>query len=484
MSEAARASVFDWPCSTTPRLMRGVNAQRGDFLRPFVATWFECMRQRGSDVRELVHDGCPTACVGDAAFGYVNAFTNYVNVGFFLGALLNDPARLLEGTGKRGRHVKLGPGRKLIPQPWADSSRRRTSTSGRGSGSERRVFRLFGDVPRPSSPRAFCLTRGRWRFRSGSIILACRSTCCWRTKWTDFSRRRTSRSALTLDDLQIPRLERFRFHYSQQPLSYASTPYRLAHLLRRGFSRVVFLKQESLVLDSFASLYARLASESLVLTPHLLAPLEGADRITRELNILQSGTFNIGLVGVAGTPSAHRFLAWWQDRVFTHCRHAVGEGMHYEQRWIDLAPALFDGVHILRDPAYNVGHWNLPERRIAVEGERVTVDEPCRLFRFSGYNPDDPGRLTRAISRRLTADNAGPAVEVFDRYRNALERAGYHETKRWPYAYATFDNGVPIPDIARQIYLDQAAAGQRFGDPRCTTGSDSFFAWLNESYDY
>jgi hypothetical protein len=71
------------------------------------------MRACGDDVRELMHDGCPTACVGDAAFGYVNAFKDHVNVGLFFGALLNDPAGLLEGTGKRGRHVKLRPGREV-----------------------------------------------------------------------------------------------------------------------------------------------------------------------------------------------------------------------------------------------------------------------------------------------------------------------------------------------------------------------------------
>lgn len=79
-------------------------------MRPLVETWFARMRACGPDVRELMHDGCPTACVGDAAFGYVNAYTNHVNVGFFLGALLPDPAGLLQGTGKRGRHVKLHPG--------------------------------------------------------------------------------------------------------------------------------------------------------------------------------------------------------------------------------------------------------------------------------------------------------------------------------------------------------------------------------------
>ncbi len=93
-----------------PAIDAWLRAQRQD-LRPFVETWFARMRQCGPDVRELMHDGCPTACVGDAAFGYVNAFSDHVNVGFFFGALLKDPARLLEGTGKRGRHVKLRPGR-------------------------------------------------------------------------------------------------------------------------------------------------------------------------------------------------------------------------------------------------------------------------------------------------------------------------------------------------------------------------------------
>ncbi|HXT26895.1 MAG TPA: DUF1801 domain-containing protein [Candidatus Eisenbacteria bacterium] len=72
--------------------------------------WFEVMRNCGDEVRELLHDGCPVACLGDAPFGYVNVFTRHVNVGFFHGAALQDPARLLQGTGKFMRHVKLRPG--------------------------------------------------------------------------------------------------------------------------------------------------------------------------------------------------------------------------------------------------------------------------------------------------------------------------------------------------------------------------------------
>jgi hypothetical protein len=100
----------------------GVNAQR----------WFEAMRTCGDDVLELLHDGHPTACVADAAFGYVNAFKAHVNVGFFRGAEIADPEGLLEGTGKFMRHVKLRPERdvnaaalmKLIETAYCDMKSR------------------------------------------------------------------------------------------------------------------------------------------------------------------------------------------------------------------------------------------------------------------------------------------------------------------------------------------------------------------------
>jgi len=77
--------------------------------------WFAVMRACGDDVRELLHDGHPTACVGEAAFAYTNAFKAHVNVGFFRGAELADPHGLLEGTGKLMRHVKLRPGQSVDP---------------------------------------------------------------------------------------------------------------------------------------------------------------------------------------------------------------------------------------------------------------------------------------------------------------------------------------------------------------------------------
>jgi hypothetical protein len=113
--------------------------------------WFEVMRSCGDDVRELLHDGHPTACVGDAAFGYVNAFRDHVNVGFFRGAELLDANGLLEGPGRFMRHVKLRPGqkieevalRKLVHIAYADMKRRvqaeRPLEAPHGSSSKRNV---------------------------------------------------------------------------------------------------------------------------------------------------------------------------------------------------------------------------------------------------------------------------------------------------------------------------------------------------------
>ena len=86
-----------------------LNARPND-LGSIARKWFTRMRECGADVRELIHDGCPVVCIEDAPFAYVNVFKAHVNVGFFHGAALKDPRGILEGNGKRMRHVKLKPG--------------------------------------------------------------------------------------------------------------------------------------------------------------------------------------------------------------------------------------------------------------------------------------------------------------------------------------------------------------------------------------
>jgi hypothetical protein len=96
--------------------LKGPPNALGDLVRP----WFRKMRACGEDVRELMHDGFPTVCVDDAPFAHVALFKAHANVALFYGAELADPARLLEGTGKRMRHVKLKPGQSVNAEALGD----------------------------------------------------------------------------------------------------------------------------------------------------------------------------------------------------------------------------------------------------------------------------------------------------------------------------------------------------------------------------
>ncbi len=118
---------FNGTVERDPAIDRWMKEHRGE-LGAIAREWFEVMRKCGDEVREILHDGCPVACLGDVPFGYVNVFTSHVNVGFFQGADLADPAGLLEGSGKFMRHVKLRPGkttdaaslRTLIEKAYSD----------------------------------------------------------------------------------------------------------------------------------------------------------------------------------------------------------------------------------------------------------------------------------------------------------------------------------------------------------------------------
>ena len=111
--------LFPSAVKRDPAVERWMQAHSGE-LGQIAQRWFEVLRGCGDDVREVLHDGHPTACVGEAAFAYVDAFTAHVNLGFFRGAELADSNGLLEGTGKFMRHVKLGPGRDVSASALRD----------------------------------------------------------------------------------------------------------------------------------------------------------------------------------------------------------------------------------------------------------------------------------------------------------------------------------------------------------------------------
>ncbi len=270
-----------------------------------------------------------------------------------------------------------------------------------------------------------------------------------------------------LHELGIPQLDRFLFSHTRTEAAIAAKPYLLAHLLDRGFRHVLFLDPDTLALGPLTPLLQHVADHAVTLVPHLLQPLAGPDRAARELNILLSGTFNGGCLGISRSPAARHFLTWWQQRLQRHWWSDVPAGLHHDQRWLDLVPVFVEDVGIFRDPGCNVAHWNLPERDATA----------CYLFHFSGFDPATPDVVT-CYNTRLAMHTLGPAAELFVRYARLLHEAGHRDTCVLPYAWGTFDNGAPITDAMRRRYRALGDTAARFGNPFVTSGSDSAIAWL------
>ena len=207
---------------------------------------------------------------------------------------------------------------------------------------------------------------------------------------------------------------------SIKQIAAAAKPTALRFLLDRGHKSAIFLDPDILVRDKLDPLFRIVEQHAVALTPHMLMPPGTPACIPRELNILGSGTFNAGFVGVSDTPSARQFLTWWDDRVAAHCRYGVADGVYYDQRWLDLTPVFFEDVSVVRDPAYNVAHWNLPERDLM----------RSRFVHFSGFDPDRPDHVTR-YTDRVSMASLGDGAALFAEYAALLRNAGYDETKRW-----------------------------------------------------
>lgn len=314
---------------------------------------------------------------------------------------------------------------------------------------------------------------------------------------------------LRFSEIAIPRPKQFCFRYTRQQLMSAAKPFFLGRLLKMGYENAVFLDADILVLANLKDVLENQSRHAISLMPHFLKAPAVEQRFERELNIALTGVFNAGFVGVNKSETAERFLTWWQQRLERFCRHEVGKGMYFDQKWLDLAPAYFSDVNVIRDAGCNVAYWNLSERNIKlIDGRYVLSDgNPCRFFHFSGMDPEQPD-LVSAHSSLGIAD-IGDAALLFSKYRAQLDEQGYQQTKQWPYTYGAFENGTSIPDAARELYLDleialasaadplgretaavsstnplgHNTAAAPFADPFAAGRPDSFFEWLNSPVD-
>lgn len=279
---------------------------------------------------------------------------------------------------------------------------------------------------------------------------------------------------ITVEELDIPDFESVAFKYDILELNTNVKPTLLKWLLERGIDEVVYLDPDICIYRELKPVFDGLEVDSIVLTPHILSPVQDGGRTER--NLLAHGVFNLGFIAVRKSREGDSFLSWWEQRCMQAAYAETRAFMFVDQRWVDLAPCLYQRIGLLRHQGCNVAHWNLHERHLSRAGENWMVNgkELLLFYHFSGVSVDGGDRLSKRTDQ-FTLVNRPDLRPLYEEYRGELVRHGIRDQKSTQYAFDTFDTGERIQPLFRSLY---AASLDRFQGDNPFSSTSRFYSWL------
>jgi hypothetical protein len=241
----------------------------------------------------------------------------------------------------------------------------------------------------------------------------------------------------------------------------------LRHLLAQGVEKVIYLDPDIAAFAPLDPLAARLDGASIVLTPHQATPdtTEAAWR-DNEGGSMRYGIYNLGFLGVRNDRTGAAFATWWEARLLAGCYDAPEVGIFTDQKYCDLVPGLFPGVHVERDPGWNAASWNIAHRpvRVTRAGEVTAGGSLLRFYHFTKIGPLE----SRAPGNVMTERYAGENFEVHELvgwYRREVAAAALPEAEAHRWHYGHWADGTPIPRAARLLWRTRPDLRRAFADP-------------------
>jgi glycosyltransferase involved in cell wall biosynthesis len=286
------------------------------------------------------------------------------------------------------------------------------------------------------------------------------------------------------DELPIPGSRWFHFKYTVLELCTAIKPYAIEYLAdRHNIDKLFYIDPDIKLYGSIEPVEEALDSADIIITPHLLSPVEDDGKIPGDLEILQSGAYNLGFLGVRINANTKAFLKWWQRKLYDHCYIEFNKGLFTDQKWMELVPGMFPNVRIERGAQYNVAYWNIAQRAIRLQPDGYTVNgEPLAFFHFSGFDPLNPEPFSKH-QNRFTAAGLGDAKQLVLDYGSEVIANGLNECRTWRYAYGYFENGVPIVDICRRFARERPSLMRSIPDPFSNAGFQAYIDYWNSPAD-
>lgn len=274
-------------------------------------------------------------------------------------------------------------------------------------------------------------------------------------------------------ELNIPDFLGWSFCHSIVEFATAIKPFMLRQLLNQGSYRHVFyIDPDVVVFSPLDDIVEALERASIVLTPHQTIPERSlAAVIDNEICSLKHGIYNLGFLGVSQCQVAIDFSAWWSDRAYHFCRDDKCNGLFTDQRWIDLVPAFFTDVAIMRSVRHNVAPWNLTTRHITRgdNGEYAVNGEPLGFYHFTGY---DSG-AHRLMAMKNGGKNQALAT-LMNWYEDQTGGERLDPLKNIQWGYDCFSSGEKITSAQRLLYRERSDLQIAFPDPYDASG---FLHW-------
>ncbi len=271
---------------------------------------------------------------------------------------------------------------------------------------------------------------------------------------------------IEVEAIGIPDVSRFIYRYTIMELNTAVKPFALDYLFEhRGYETLLYIDPDIYVFEPLAAVYDALASGSIVLIPHMRRPFYDGAHPT-DVSILQSGTYNLGFIGLRASPSTRSLLQWWMSKLYADCVVDIPNGLFVDQKWMDMVPGFYPDTIILRDPGYNAAYWNLHERHIEQrDGRWFSGGAPLVFFHFSGFSPFTPHLLSKHQDRHELRNDPALA-ELTSFYARLLLANGYADSSGWDYSFETLANDVSLPlIIVRDIMQWALRSGIATPDP-------------------
>ncbi|MDX1733661.1 MAG: hypothetical protein R3228_04810 [Halioglobus sp.] len=288
-------------------------------------------------------------------------------------------------------------------------------------------------------------------------------------------------SLITIDELPIDNRQAWIFQHEVVELCTAVKGLGFQEIFRRhDADKVVFLDPDIVVFSDLDLIESKLDEHSILVTPHQTEPESSRGAIVdHEVSSLKFGVFNLGFLAVRNSPEGHRFVGWWSDRLRDFCFDDRDKGLFTDQKWIDLAPAFFPDLGIVRDTQVNVSTWNINQREITGDlAGGIGVDgKPLCFYHFSGL---DSGAM------KVMADVYGAAAPVVEELRTwyvkECETMGQAQLGGRPCQYDLYSDGGRVRPAQRLIYRYREELQSLFPDPYDCSAQGGYRGWYRQHY--